>query len=255
MSLAKLVVFTLLCAIAAGARQPISLQRRVHVNTLITEPGSAEVEWDNVFSSNGDYVMPSLIKYTPEGSNIIWGRTEYSIGFDTVNSALRFDQRINHFSDRVTLAATSVLRDGKIFDFAVAPSASFFLRGDRGARLGATAIARWDWGRNSLGTTFGWTAATHSSPTNPSGIVDWSTGYGRRLAAGGAWGHLTPHTNLQVEKASGVTRQISVFEGIEYQITGRVALDFSGQHYGLGSGAVDHQAVVALTVHFGKLTD
>ena len=245
----------LLCAAASSARQPISLQRRVHVNTLITEPGSAEVEWDNVFASNSNYVMPSLFKFTPVGSNIIWGRTEYSIGFDTVNSVLQFDQRINHFSDRVTLAATSVLRDGKIFDFAVAPSASFFLRGEQGARLGATSIARWDWGRNSLGTTLGWTAATHASPTNPSGIMDWSTGYGRRLAAGGAWRHLTPHTNLQVEKASGLTRQISVFEGIEYQITGRVALDFSGQHYGLGSGAVDHQAVIALTVHFGKLTD
>ncbi len=250
MSLAKIVSFLLLCASAASARQPISLQRRVHVNTLITEPGSEEVEWDNVFASNGNYLMPSLIKFTPEGSNIIWGRTEYSIGFDTVNSVLLFDQRINHFSDRVTLAATSVLRDGKIFDFAVAPSASFFLRGEQGARLGATAIARWDWGHNSLGTTLGWTAATHSSPTNPAGIADWSTGYGRALGH-----HLTPHTNLQVEKASGLRRQISAFEGIEYQITGRVALDFSGQHYGLGSGAVDHQAVVALTVHFGKLTD
>ena len=255
MSSAKLVICLMLCAAAAGASPPISLQRRVHVNTLITEPGSVEVEWDNVFAPNGNYVMPSLLKITPKGSNTIWGRTEYSIGFDTVNSVLRFDQRINHFSDRVTLAATSVWRDGKIFDFAVAPSASFFLRDEKGARLGATAIARWDWGRNSLGTTLGWTAATHSSPTNPSTIMDWSAGYGRRLAAGGAWGHLTPHANLQVEKASGVTRQISVFDGIEYQITGRIALDFSGQHYGLGSGAVDHQAVIALTVHFGRLTE
>lgn len=255
MSSVKLVISILLCAASAAGSQPISLQRRVHVNTLITEPGSGEVEWDNVFGVNGNYVMPSLIKFTPKGSNIIWGRTEFSIGFDTVNSVLEFNQRINHFSDRVTVAATSVLRDGKIFDFAVAPSASFFLRGEQGARLGATAIARWDWGRNSLGTTLGWTSATHSSPTNPSVIADWSTGFGRRLAEKGAWRHLTPHTNLQLEKASGLRRQISVFEGIEYQITSRLALDFSGQHYGLGSGAVDHQAVIALTVHFGKLTE
>ena len=225
------------------------------MNTLITEPGSFEVEWDNVFAASGNYVMPSLLKITPEGSHILWGRTEYSIGFDTVSSAVQFDQRINHFSDRVTVAATSVLRDGKIFDFAIAPSVSFFLRDQQGARIGATAIARWDWERNSLGTTLSWTAATHSSPENPAGIMDWSTGYGRRLAAGGAMGHLTPHVNVQVEKASGVRRQVSVFEGIEYQITGRVALDFSGQHYGLDSGAVDHQAVVALTVHFGRLTE
>lgn len=255
MSFLKLVIGVMLATTAAGARQPISLQRRVHVNTLLTEPGSTEVEWDNVFAANGNYVMPSLIKFTPEGSTIIWGRTEYSIGFDTVSSVLQFDQRINHFSDRVTLAATSVLHDGKVFDFAVSPTAQFFLRGEQGARVGATAIARWDWGFNSFGTTLGWTAATHSSPTNPAAIMDWSAGFGRPLAARGALAHLTPHANLQVEKATGMQRQISVFEGIEYQIAGRVALDFSGQHYGLGSGAVDHQAVVALTVHFGKLTE
>ena len=112
MSLAKIVICLLLCATASSARQPISLQRRVHVNTLITEPGSAEVEWDNVFAASGNYVMPSLIKFTPEGSNIIWGRTEYSIGFDTVSSMLQFDQRINHFSDRVTATPQpSALRD------------------------------------------------------------------------------------------------------------------------------------------------
>jgi hypothetical protein len=199
--------------------------------------------------------MPALVKFTPVGSNILWGRTEFSIGFDSLSSALQFDQRVNQFSDRITLNATSVLRDGKIFDFAIAPTAQFFLRDESGARLGATAIARWDWGRNSLGTTLGWTAATQSSPTNPAGIADWSVGYGRRLAADGALGHLTPHTNLQIEKATGVQRQISIFEGIEYQITQRIAVDISGQHYGLGSGAVDHQAVIALTVHFGKLSN
>ncbi len=238
-----------------GGRQPISLQRRVHVNTLITEPGSVEVEWDNVISSNDSYVMPSLIKFTPEGTNILWGRTEFSVGFDSLSSVLQFDQRINQFSDRITFNATSVLHDGKIFDFAIAPTAQFFLRDESGARLGATAIARWDWGRNSLGTTLGWTAATHSSSTNPSGTVDWSLGFGRRLTPDGALGHFTPHTNLQVEKSTGLQRQIAIFEGIEYQITDRIALDFSGQHYGLGSGAVDHQAVIALTVHFGKLSN
>ena len=199
--------------------------------------------------------MPALLKFTPEGPNILWGRTEFSIGFDSLNSVVQFDQRLTHFSDRITLNATSVLHDGKMFDFAIAPTAQFFLRDESGVRLGATAVARWDWGRNSLGTTLGWTAATQSSPTNPAGIADWSTGYGRRLAADGRLSHFTPHANLQIEKATGVHRQISLFEGIEYQVTERIAVDVSGQHYGLGSGAVDHQAVIALTVHFGKISN
>jgi hypothetical protein len=165
------------------------------VNTLITEPGTVEVEWYNDFAASGNYVMPSLIRFTREGPDIIWGRTEYSIGFDTVSSVPQFDECINHFSDRVTIAATRMLSDGKIFDFAVAPSASFFLRDEQGTGIGdATGWAR-RWG-------------------------------GRRLATGGAMGHLTPHMNVQVEKASGMQRQSSAFEGIEYQIAGRVALEF-----------------------------
>src|SRR6476469_7366281 len=63
----------------------ITLRKRLHVNTLITEPGTVEVEFDNLYSfTTTNFIVPSTIKYTPEGTHILWGRTEYSAAFDSI---------------------------------------------------------------------------------------------------------------------------------------------------------------------------
>jgi len=232
----------------------ITLRKRLHVNTLITEPGTVEVEWDNLYSySSGNFSMPSIIKCTPTGKSILWGRTEYSAAFDSIDSVAQAGQRSTQFSDRVTFAANAVLRDGEKLDIALQPAATFFLRGEAGARLGATAIARYDVGRNSMGATMSWTAATAPSPNNPAGTWDFGAGFGRRLAASGAWGHLTPHVNAVYERSTGLQSTWAGFAGIEYQITERVAVDFTGQRFGLRGGSPDRQLVVGLTMNFGKL--
>jgi hypothetical protein len=235
----------------------IALRKRLHVNTLITEPGTMELEWGGAFSTAGstagNFSFPSAIKYTPEGTHPWWGRTEFSASFDSLSSLVQFDNRTTQFSDRLTLAANCVVHDGDRFDLAIAPQASFLLRGDEGQRFGATAIARYDWGRNSAGATLTWTAATASSATNPAGTFDVGAGYGRRLKASGPLGHLTPHANWLYERSTGVGRTVSLFEGVEYQVTERVAVDFSGQHFSVWGGPVDHQVSVGLTVNTGRL--
>ena len=254
---------TLLCCALPAARagllgrlssgSPISLRKRLHVNTLITEPGTMEIEWGGAFSTGGNFSFPSAIKYTPEGPYVFWGRTEFSASFDSLSSALQFDDRATQFSDRITLAANCVVHDGKELDIAIAPQASFFLRGESGVRVGATALARYDRGRNSAGVTVTWTAATAASPTNPAGTVDVGFGYGRRIMASGPLGHLTPHVNWLYERSTGSGAQISLFEGVEYQITDNVAVDFSAQHFSVWGGQVDHQISVGLTVNTGSL--
>src|SRR5690242_13406817 len=195
----------------------ISLRKRVHVNTLITEPGPMEVEWGGAFSTGGNFTFPSAIKYTPEGPYAFWGRTEFSASFDSLSSVVQFDDRATQFSDRITLAANCVVHDGKELDIAIAPQTSFFLRGEKGIRVGATAIARYDHGRNSAGVTVTWSAATSASSTNPAGTFDAGVGYGRRLMTSGPLAHLTPHVNWVWERSTGVPAQISLFEGMEYQ--------------------------------------
>src|SRR5258708_37396149 len=92
---------------AGGANRSsaITLRKRLHVNTLITPPGEMEVEWGGAFSTGGAFSIPSAIKYTPEGTHAYWGRTELSANFDSLSSAVQFDNRITQFSERVPFAA------------------------------------------------------------------------------------------------------------------------------------------------------
>jgi len=238
----------LLLAISAHAAQPrnspskITLRKRLHVNTLITEPGTIEIDWNNAWSlPTRNFTMPSAIRYTPEGSTIIWGRTEYSAAFDPFGQAL-------------TLAGTSVLRDGEKLDIAIAPLATIFLRNESGARLGAVAIARYDSGRNSTGVTVSWSAATASSPSNPAATVDVGFGYGRQLSGSRLLQKFTPHFNTEWEKSTATSRLFLLFEGVEYQITDRLAFDLSGQHsLGAASGS-DHQIAFGITYNVGKVS-
>jgi hypothetical protein len=93
------------------------------------------------------------------------GRTEFSASFDS----LAYQQPTTHFGDRASFAATCVVHDGDKLDIAIAPQVSILLRGDAGARIGSTAIARYDSGHHSAGVTFTWTGATASSVNNPAG--------------------------------------------------------------------------------------
>ncbi len=230
----------------------ISLSKRVHVNTLITEPGTAEVDWSNLYSlTSGDYAMPSAFKITPRGPDVLWGRTEYSVSFDSLNTTSPAGGHPVQFSQSVSFAATSVLHDGPKFDLAIAPQASFYLRDESGARLGATAIARYDSGRNSTGVTATWSGATHSSANNPAGLFDLGFGYGRNLQGSAFLEKFTPHTNLIWEKATGHESTVALFEGVEFQMTDRFALDLSGQHFSLNPGPADNQIVLGLTVNLG----
>lgn len=226
----------------------ITLRKRLHVNTLITEPGTMEVEWGAAFSSDGSFTFPTAIHYTPEGSHAWWGRTEFMASFDSLSY-----NEVNHFGDRISGTATCVVHDGEKLDIAIAPQVTYLLRGDSGARAGLTAIARYDAGRSSAGVTVTWTGASNPSNTNPAGTFDIGTGYGFRLRPSGALGHLTPHMNWLYEKSTGNSRQISLFEGMEYQVTDPFAIDFAVQHISLWGNQPDTQFVVGLTVSTGRL--
>jgi hypothetical protein len=232
----------------------VSLNKRLHINDLIAEPGTVELDWGTLYSyTTGFLTLPSALKFTPEGKSVLWGRTEYSVAFDSVASAVNTGVRSTQFSDRLTFAATSVIFDSEHFDIAVAPQVTTFLRNESGVRLGATIIGRYDHGNNSAGVTAGWTAATTVTDTNPAGVWDFGLGYGRHLAADGVLGRFTPHLNTLLEKSAGFERTLSMFGGVEYQINKRVAVDVSGQRIGFTGGGPDRLLLVGLTINTGKL--
>lgn len=224
----------------------ISLKKRLHINTLITAPGTIEIDWASAysFSSNG-LLLPTALKYTPVGRHDWWGRTEYSLSFNA------YDSGAEQFGQSATLTGTCVLKDGAVFDFAIAPQVTAFLRDERGVRAGATAIARWDVGRSSIGTTLGWSGASRSSPTNPAGTTDVGIGFGRRLAARGWLGHFSPHVNAGGERSTGVPRIGSLLEGVEYQIVDNLAFDVSALQVATTGQRPDRQVIFGLTVNLG----
>lgn len=238
----------------ANGNAKIALRKRLHINTLITAPGTAEVDWGSLYSfSTSNFAMPSGLRYTPAGHHIIWGRTEYSAAFDTVTSADVGGGRLTQFSQAVTFTATSVLFDGEKLDIALAPQASVFLRDESGARLGSVAIARYDTGRNSIGVTFGWSGATHSSASNPAGTFDIGFGFGRQLSGSRLLEKLTPHLNAEWEKSTGQNAALLAFEGIEYQVTQQLAFDLAAQHFAAAGRAPDHQIAFGMTLNVGKV--
>lgn len=133
----------------------------------------------------------------------------------------------------------------------MAPQVTAFPRGDSGVRAGATALGRFDFGRNHVGFTVGWSGATAASATNPAGTMDLGVGAGRRLAAQGWLGRITPHANFVYERSTGQSPIRATFEVVEFQITDKVAVDISGQHFRT-TGIVDHQFLVGVTVNLGR---
>jgi hypothetical protein len=239
---------------ARNGNSKITLRKRLHVNTLITQPGTVEVDYSNLYSfSTSNFAMPSAVRYTPEGSHIILGRTEYSAAFDSITSADVGGERLTQFSQALTFTATSVLHDGEKLDIALAPQATVFLRDETGGRLGAVAIARYDSGRNSTGVSVSWSAATHSSPTNPAGTFDLGFGYGRQLSGSRTVEKFTPHFNAEWEKSTGLTRVLTAFEGLEYQMTERLAFDIAAQQTAAAGTPRDRQIAVGLTYNLGRV--
>ena len=197
--------------------------------------------------------MPTALRFTPEGSHLYGGRTEFSASMDLLTSYSQNGSRIAGLGDQVIVGANVVLFDGEHLDLALMPQSTFLLENDTGARLGATAIARYDSGLNSAGLRITWSGATTPSPTNAASTTDVDAGFGRRLRPAGVLHRFTLFADAAWEKSTSVERQISLFEGVEYEISERLAFDVSGQHFNVVGGPPDNRLVFGLTVNLGRV--
>ena len=154
----------------------ISLRRRLHVTSLITDPGTVEAEPERVLGririvDDADDAENTLLRL-----DLLWGRTEYSANFDTFSSALIDGNRVTHSSDHLAVAATTLLADREHWNVAIAPVVTFGFRDQPGFRAGLTAITRYDRGRNSGGATITWTGTADPTDLNPAGTWDFGSG-------------------------------------------------------------------------------
>ena len=207
------------------------LRRKVNVADLITTPGTIEAEWYNTFSTNGNYWMPSLLKVTPLTGDSLLARTEFSVGFDALDI-----EEATHSSDHVTISALSVLTSGPKFRFAAGPQVNWSTRGDAGIHAGGVGLARWDLGAHNLGFTGSW-----------NGVLDIGAGYGVQLR------RFTPHVNVQWERAKSVHGFYSATEGVAFQLSKKLTIDFAGLQLGAATGPVNYQVQFGLIYNLAKI--
>jgi hypothetical protein len=129
---------------------------------------------------------------------------------------------------------------------------NIWTRASAGARLGGSAIVRYDRGLSSGGATLTWSGATQPSDGNPAGTWDFNPGYGRRLTAEGWTSHISLYANGLLERSTGTARVLAAIEGLEVELSDKVSLIVSGQQTRIARGQMDYQIVTGLTVNFGR---
>ena len=232
----------------------LSNRRRMHLQNLVTDPGTLEIEMGVAGSGNG-VTAPFTLKYTPGVGRPFWHRTEFSVDLDAVSSLPGDLYWVTQFSDPVGIAATHLLHQGKILSLYFAPQVAFLTRSDDGLRGGATAVVNTDLGAFSMAANVTWTAATSPTESNPAGDLQVGTGLVRRIGGTNENPRWTLFVNgLQENPTLGDTTY-SVFEGVSYQVRRSLAVDVSVRHLNLASGRADHQVLGGITVNSGRPRD
>ena len=178
---------------------------------------------------------------------------EFSVGFDSISSVEMGSERDTRFGDRIGFAIRRALYKSGGFSFGVAPQAVFFLRDEDGARLGASAIAVYSFGPNSLVTNLVWSAATDASENNPSRQTSLIAGYSRTLGSGPRSSRAAAFAEYLQEFPTGQPSRVSLLQGISYRLRPDLVLDFSLQQSGLLATPFDLVFAAGLTYNLGRL--
>jgi hypothetical protein len=131
-------------------------------DTSTTAPGTLEVEFGATGTSSfrGFFALPTNLKYTPDVQSGPFHQAEFSFSFDAVSSMATLAGRQTNFGQTLSLVIRRPVYMGKALSLALAPRSTFFLRDEKGARLGARVLAAYSFGPNNLVANFTWTSAT-----------------------------------------------------------------------------------------------
>ena len=255
----RALLFTFACLLTVGAieaqqadppRQAAPQRPTFTNDTSVTTPGTFELEFGAAAMRNS-WGLPSELKFTPDVQGALLRETEFSLGFDALTSMSESGRRLHQFGDQLTFAVRRALHRGEHFSFALAPRATFFLRGEKGARLGAKAIGAWSYGLNAVVANLTYTGATSASDNNSAHQTDIALGYSRTLGESGLPNRFSAFAEYQHEIPSGRTNTVSLIQGVAFRARPDLVLDFAVQQSNLGTGPVEVQFLGGLTVNLG----
>ncbi|MFY9224162.1 MAG: hypothetical protein WAQ98_15940 [Blastocatellia bacterium] len=221
-------------------------------DTSTTAPGTLEMELGTVISED-TFVIPITFKYTPPATKGLFHKTEFSVSFDTIAGIESNNKRTTKTGNLISFAIRRPVFEIKNFSIAFAPQASFFLRDQKGARLGATVFTAYAFGLNSVVTNLTFSNATSSSASNPAQKYDLAIDVGRTLGNSGAKSKTSIFTGILIEKAKKQDSIVSLLQGINYRVKPNLVLDLSLRQVGFRTGNIDYQLLTGLTVNFGRL--
>jgi hypothetical protein len=221
-------------------------------DTSTTAPGTLELELGG--SSSGEFFgLPTTFKFTPDvGQGALHGM-EFSVGFDSISSLEVGRGRDTRFGDRIGFAVRRAVFESGGFSVALKPQAVVFLREEDGARLGASAIAAYSFGPNSLVTNVVWTAATDSSPNNPARQTDFIAGYSRTLGSRPRSSRAAAILEYLQEFPAEQESRVSLVQGVTYRLRPDLVLDVFILESGLAASPFDLTFGAGFTYNFGRL--
>jgi len=222
-------------------------------DTSTTAPGTFEIEIGGSLISNSFRSLPTLLKFTPGVRTGFFHGLEFSVAADLITSAVgEDDRRVTQFGDVLEFVGRRRIYGGGNFSIALAPSAAFFLRNERGAKLGLMGIAAYSPGLNALVGNVVWKAMTHSSETNPRHIFDFLFDYSRSLGSSGTVSRFALFAGLQWTEAQGSDTCLSLEQGLAFGLRPDWVLDMAFRQVDLVDGQRDFQLLFGFTVNTGR---
>jgi len=151
------------------------------------------------------------------------------------------NKRVTKTGNLLSFAIRRPIFEVKNFSVAFAPQASFFLRDEKGARLGATVFTAYSFGLNAVVTNFTFSNATSSSASNPAQKYELAIDVSRTLGNSGARSKTGIFSGILIEKARKQDSVVSLLQGINYRVKPNLVLDIAFRQVGLRTRNIDYQ--------------
>jgi hypothetical protein len=243
----------LLCAadVAEAARKThrSRRQRRVYSNEIFTiEPGTVELEFGTNTGSDA-FTMPTTLKYEPDFASPLLRQIELSLSSDTFTLLNNSGTHTVQFAGQQTAAVLRPIFQREGFAVALQPQVVFSIRGGESPRFGSAVLAGWAHGAHSLVGTVTWTAATHSSDSNPAQQYDYDAAYVYAIAKS----RYSILTDLQWSTAHRQPSQGFLTLGMVCRIRPTFSLDAGLREQGVGTSQRHPHLLAGFTWNLGRV--
>jgi hypothetical protein len=198
-------------------------------------------------------VLPTTFRVSPPVHRGFFERTEFSLGFDSLERVEVNGQSETRFGEALAFMMRRPVWNREGLSLAVAPKADFFLRNNSGAVIGGKAIAVYGFGLHSLAANVLGAGATSASDDNPAWLAELALGYSRALSSSGAAKRFSLAFEIQNGFSKGQDSTLSLLQMIAFRARPNLVLDLAAEQRGVSAGEFELVLMGGLTYNIGYL--